>query len=247
MKRLLTILSLSVVFCISTLAQTNLMEYPVWKKPVKEIVASRKGFTLSYNPDYKIPNWVAYEITCEETKGTVPRCKYFVPDPDMGRHSADNDDYRLSGWDRGHMAPAGDMKWDSTAMAESFYYSNVCPQNHDLNGGEWHKLENKVRAWACKFDRLWVVTGPIIGVNPSTIGPHKVVVPAAFFKAVLYYHNGTYEAVGFMMPNRNDECPLWDFALSIDDLELLTGLDFFSVLPDAIENQIESEYHPKRW
>ena len=223
------------------------MEYPVSQRPVSEIVQERTGFLLSYNPTWKIPNWAAYEITCKEVSGEVKRYNRFMPDPAFAQQSADNEDYRNSGWDRGHNAPAGDMKWDSTAMIESCYYSNIYPQNHDLNGGDWHKLERRVRDWACRYERVWVVTGSIVGANPEFIGPHRVVVPHAFFKAVLRYHHGQYAAVGFVMPNRNGPHPLWESALSIDDLELLTGYDFFSNLPDDVENQIESEFQPQQW
>ena len=126
-------------------------------------VITHLGFTLSYNADWKIPNWVAYELTKEEVRGTASRYNTYMPDPRVFHEkSATNDDYKKSGWDRGHIAPAGDMKWSKQAMKESFYFSNICPQNRNLNSGVWQDLEIQVRELAMQKDTIYVVCGPIV-------------------------------------------------------------------------------------
>ena len=112
-------------------------------------------------------------IPAEEVAGTAPRGRHFDIDPDVRGVQADNDDYRNSGWDRGHMVPAGDMKLDDQMMRESFYFSNICPQNRNLNGGDWKTLEELCRIYAQKYGKIYIVCGPVIGNNMyGRLGPH---------------------------------------------------------------------------
>lgn len=215
------------------------LEIPQSKKKLKEQVVEHKGYTVSYNTTWLIPNWVAYELTDEEVVGQVSRADKFVPDPDIKGRCSTTDDYKGSGYDRGHMAPAGDMKWDAKAMEESFYTTNICPQNHNLNAGDWKELEEQVRDWAIKNEKVYVVCGPIMKQKYETIGQNNVAVPDSFYKVVLMYKDGNWRALGFVFANKAGNKPLDTYAKSIDEVEKITGFDFFSVLPDEIENEIE--------
>jgi len=215
------------------------LEIPQSKKKLKEQVVEHKGYTVSYNTTWLIPNWVAYELTDEEVVGQASRADKFVTDPNIKGRCSTTDDYKGSGYDRGHMAPAGDMKWDETAMEESFYTTNICPQNHNLNAGDWKELEEQVRDWAIKNEKVYVVCGPIVKKNYTTVGANNVAVPDSFYKVVLMYREGSWRSLGFVFANKSGNKPLDTYAKSVDEVEKLTGLDFFSVLPDDIENDIE--------
>lgn len=215
----------------------------------KDCIIEYKGFTVSYDETSLIPVWVAYELTAEETNGLIGRNgKSFRPDEKAKLKQANNYDYRGSGWSRGHMAPAGDFKWDDEAMWDTFYYTNCCPQNEELNNGGWNVLETKVRIWARQFGSIFVVTGPIIGQNQSgKIGTHGVVVPDAFYKALLVYTNEAFHGIAFIMFNNSTPQSLNESYLSINDLEKLSGLDFFPDLDDSIEEEVEGEVDLKVW
>ena len=208
-----------------------------------------QGFVSSYNPETLIPDWVAYELTAEETSGEATRAeKDFSMDFNYRGKQAKREDYFASGWTRGHMAPAGDFMWDDSAMSETFYFMNICPQREELNNKDWQYLEKQVRAWARKYDKVWVVTGPIVGDNIyGTIGEDHVVVPDAFFKAVMVHDGKQYQSIAFVMGNDAERYWLQDCALTIDELEQKTGLDFYPALPDDIEEDTESRYDFSVW
>lgn len=203
------------------------------------------GYTVSYNYLNKIPNWVKYELTAAETDGPNARNgKKFRPDPDLMVPQAEDDDYRNSGWSRGHMAPAADFKWSDKAMWDTFYFTNCCPQNQSLNAGQWSTLEKKTREAAKKYGVVNVVSGPIVGDNIyGKIGLGRVVVPDAFFKAL----QTETQCIAFVMYNREDNENMQRCAMSVDKLEQLTGYDFFSELPDDVENKLEATYSLKYW
>lgn len=113
------------------------MEIPVSLAPKQEQIIRHTGYTVSYNKDLKLPNWVSYELTRQETKGKEKRSNRFIADPLAIGTIATNADYTRSGYDKGHMAPAADMKWSPKAMKESFYFSNMCPQHPQLNRRGW--------------------------------------------------------------------------------------------------------------
>ncbi|MDP4184350.1 MAG: DNA/RNA non-specific endonuclease [Bacteroidota bacterium] len=214
--------------------------------PNEEIV-KHTGFTLSYNERNEQANWVAYELTKEETVPVVKRSNKFVPDPDVPTGSATDEDYKNSGYDRGHLAPAADMEWSPKAMAECFYYSNMSPQVPAFNRGIWKKLEERVRAWAIENQDIYVVTGPVLTKGLSTIGPHKVSVPKYYYKVILDYRAPGIKAIGFLMPNAKSMKPLESYAVSVDSVEKITGIDFFPKLPDAEEKALESTCKPQEW
>lgn len=212
-----------------------------------------EGYRLSYNADYKVPNWVFYELTRNELNGGVRRSDKFCPDPDISSaQSASLDDYRRSGYDRGHIAPAADFSWGSTAMDESFYLSNMCPQKHAFNAGVWKVLEDNVRGWAQRDSAICIAAGPVLtpaGMSGpiETIGKGEVLVPQYFYKVVLSPFGERPKAIGFVMPNAKSARPVSSFAVSVDSVERLTMIDFFSVLPDEVETAIEAEFSLEDW
>lgn len=213
----------------------------------EEQIIRHTGYAVSYNELWRLPNWVGYELTREKTEGTVARAKHFVPDPQVLGASAVTTDYSNSGYDRGHMAPAADMKWSTAAMKESFYLSNICPQLHNLNAGDWKELEDKVREWARTDSAVVVVSGPIVGQKPERIGVNKVAVPEAFYKVILAPYTFPPKAIGFIMPHQKSNRPLRTYAVCVDSVEARTGIDFFPSLPDEIETKVESEARPGQW
>ena len=220
---------------------TERMEIPRMDKEQEGQLIQRIGYTLSYNAQTRTPQWVAWELTKEETRGDAERNDEFLPDPQIIGTKVETYDYSRSGYDRGHMAPAGDMKWSEIAMEESFYMSNICPQDHNLNKGDWNDLEMKTREWARRYGKAYVVCGPVYqkGKKVEHIGKNRVSVPHLFFKAILLYKKETPLALGFLFENKAGHQPLTDYLVSIDELEQLTGMDFFSALPDDTEEQIE--------
>ena len=227
----------------------GLMELPACDE--NDIILTHNGFVISYNADARIPFWVAYELTGEETRGDLDRDEYkFQMDPSYGSTQAMREDYADDNyrWSRGHMAPAADFEWDAEAMGETFYLTNICTQDRELNKHAWNYLEKQVRNWAREFGKVWVVTGPVIGTNRyGTIGDRDVVVPDSFFKAVLAYKGGKYHSIAFMMDNDDQRYWLDDCAMTVNDLEAVTGLDLFPLLPDDVENTVESQLRLPFW
>lgn len=218
-------------------------------KPGSEVV-THAGYTSSFNSNTLIPDWVAYELTVNETNGTVsrPSNSPFQPDPNLRGRQPDRSDYSRSGWDKGHLAPCADMKWSEQAMLESFYFSNVCPQNHDFNEKDWQKLENKARNIARKKGSLYIICGPVITTNEfGKIGQKGVVIPDYFFKAFLYKDNNGFHSIAYLMPNKYTGKPVNEFALSVNDLERIINIDLFVHLDDNIEEVVENQLELADW
>jgi endonuclease G len=214
-------------------------------------IVQHGAYVSSYNTETLIPNWVAYELTAEETEGSRSReGMEFRKDPDLkGVPQAMREDYAGSGWTKGHLMPAADASFNSTAMGETFYFTNICPQDETLNAGDWQYLEKRVRQWANRYGSVWVVTGPIVGENRyGTIGEREVVVPDSFYKALLIRKkNGSYSAIAFVMDNDDDRYYLKDCSMSVNELEALTGFDFFPGLDDTIEEKVEGTVRLSDW
>ena len=251
MKRIfLLLLYFSIVnsLCFSQNINLEGIEIPIITEERSDRVITHKGYTVSYNYDWKIPNWVAYELTDLEVQGEVPRYDRFKPDPMVPQGAtATTNDYKHSGYDRGHMAPAADMKWDEHVMKESFYLSNICPQNPNLNGGVWKDLEEQVRDLASQKGKIFVACGPIVNDMSNTIGENKVVVPQAFYKVLLQEENGEIHTIGFVYENVSGRKPMSTYAMTVDEVENLTNIDFFPSLPNKIENKVESEVDFSKW
>ena len=213
-----------------------------------EQIISHIGYTLSYNSETCLANWVAYELTSNEVQGIITSSRKFLRDPLISTKQAENDDYKHSGWDRGHMCPAADLKWCKQAIDESFYFTNICPQNPNLNGGDWKALEEKCRSVALDYGKLYIVCGAIVGnaIN-GTLGHNRVTIPDAFYKVLLVKTTNRYEAIGFYFENKAGNRKLSYYAKSIDEIEKITNIDFFPSLPNDIESVVESSYNLGVW
>lgn len=214
----------------------------------KDDVVEHLGYTASYNHDWLIPNWVAYELTRDELNGTTKGKESFQWDPYIKGNQAWREDYSGSGWDKGHMIPKADLKWSAKAYSESFYFSNICPQSHIFNAGAWLTTENMARRIARQYGSVYVICGPIVTDNRyGTIGEHRVTVPDAFFKAFLIKDGGEYSAIGIVMFNSSDKQPLKASTMTIDELEEKCGLDLFSALDKIIQDNVESRINWSKW
>ncbi len=241
-------------------AKTVVMyEMPAPLKDRPEQILKRTGYTTSYNSRTKNPNWVAWHLTKAHTYGSHQRnIEKFTEDESVQAPRATDNDYYSSRYDRGHMCPAGDNKWDKQAMEQSFLFTNVCPQNHGLNKYEWNDLEIQCRSWARDYGAIDIVCGPIynsqgerfkVGSNQDTqktIGRNKVWVPDAFFKVILC-RQGRPKAIGFIYRNEGVKQSRGEAVRSVDEIERLTGIDFFPSLDDAIEDRIEASSSLLGW
>ncbi len=212
-----------------------------------EIIKDYEGFTVSFNSDHHVPNYVAWELTGTEAQGKEPRNSKFRADEDVAGCPT-IEDYRNSGFDRGHMAPAADMKWSKQAMLDSHYLTNMCPQDHSLNSGRWSTLEDKCRQWAIRDSALVIIAGPVLSdIITRTIGSSHISVPERFFKVILSPYSTPPRAIGFIMANAKISDGIESMAISVDQVEEITGYDFFAALPDEIEEQIESQANYRDW
>lgn len=215
-------------------------------------VIRHKHYTLSYDEAHEQAEWVAYRLSQASLEITnVPRATRFEEDPLVHTKSAHHRDYTRSGYTRGHLAPAGDMAFDEEAMRESFYMSNMSPQISAMNGGIWNELEETTRDWAYHNDEVYVVTGPVL--TPAHIKKKigkssKVSVSDLFYRIVLDYTEPEIKAIAFLIPNELSEKPLQDYVVTIDEVEEVTGIDFFAgAFADEKEEQIESTVDVGKW
>ena len=211
----------------------------------REQVVDRIGYALGYSEEHEQPLWVQYHFTKEENQSKVAsRTEDFREDSDIKTGSAQLDDYRRSGYDRGHLAPAADMKFSQQAMSESFLLSNMSPQVHEFNSGIWSDLEKFVRYTVNIEKSIYVVTGPVFKPGDKKIGRSGVTVPSAYYK-IIYDETEPRKMIAFVMPNAGSEKPLSAFVVSVDDVEKLTGLDFFTNVPGA--ETLESVSDAQNW
>ena len=230
---------------ISTTAEQ--LQKVVTNPALEEDLVYYKGMTVSFNRRLHIPNWVVWELTSLETGGDANRSEKFFCDESVPG-CPDSWDYSYSGYDRGHMAPAGDMKWDEEAMRQTFYLTNICPQAPELNRGTWKSLEEKCRVRAKNDSAIIIICGPILTDSITEyIGDSRVAVPKRFFKVVLSPYRDEPVAIGFIMPNAKVVGGMQPAAVSIDEVESATGHDFFSILNDDEENRLESMCNFNRW
>lgn len=249
-KRIFTIIAAGMMSAGCFLTQdidTGRLELPAIRND--DYLVEYKGYVASYDMTTKTPEWVAYELTREETEGPAIReGKFFRPDDRVLLPQPDDYDYRGSGWTRGHLAPAADFRWSDEAMWETFHFTNCCPQDEDLNNGMWNTLEKKCRTWARRHGKIYIVTGPVIGTNRyGTIGDSNVVVPDAFFKAIMMQDKGQWHSIAFVMENRPYNENMQKCAMTVDELEELTGFDFFAAMDDEVEAEAESRKSLKTW
>ena len=226
----------------STLISSEGQSLELPQNTSSENVIRHVAYTVSFNPQTYLPNWVAYELTADETDGPWTRKGLrFIPDPYCRSEQADREDYKNSGYSHGHLAPAGDMKWDSIAMLESFYYTNCIPQDKELNNGKWNQLEMKTRAWAKEYGKVYVVSGPaFLDEDTLRIGHHGVAVPHACFKALLVPVEEGYSTIAFLMRNGGEARSLKECAITVDELETILDMDLFCNLPNDEQDRVES-------
>ncbi len=205
-------------------------------------------YTLSYNEKYEQADWVMYKLPASFfNQNKFKRKDDFRSDSLVSTGSATLKDYKKSGYDRGHLCPAADMAWSVDALSETFYMSNMSPQKPRFNRGMWKKLEMQVRKWALENEELYVVTGPTFNEISGTIGDNEVAVPRYYYKIVLDFQQPELKAIGFVMENKKLTGSVLDYAVTIDSVETLTNIDFFSKLPDFMENNIESSFSVNLW
>lgn len=213
---------------------------------VPQQVVQYEGFLVSFNSEYHIPNYSAWELTGAEAEGTNPRKSKFYCDAEVDGCPG-LDDYRGSGFDRGHLAPAADMKWSEKAMDDCHSLANICPQEHTVNSGIWSTIEKKCRHWARRDSAIIVVCGPILSDEmPQTIGD-GVKVPRRFFKVVLAPFANPPRSIAFIVPNYQNSLPLDALVHTVDEVEEITGWDFFHCLPDSVEEIVESRANMRLW
>ncbi|MFH6998279.1 DNA/RNA non-specific endonuclease [Flavobacterium sp. FlaQc-57] len=190
-------------------------------------IVKHKYYTLSYNENFEQAEWVAYELKKEYLKDANYKRPYFIEDPKVTTGSADWRNYKKSGYDKGHLCPAGDMEFNESAYNDTFYTSNISPQDHDFNSGIWNRLEQKTRYWASKYNDVYVVTGGILKDSDKKIGTEKVSVPKYFYKIILAKSGKEHKAIAFLVPNEDSNKSIYDFVVPIETLEKMTGIDFF--------------------
>jgi len=212
-----------------------------------DYVIHHTGYSLLYNEAYEQADWVAYELTSAETNNQYERSNRFLMDPAVSTSTADDADYRGSGYDRGHLAPAADMGWSEVSEQESFYYSNMSPQLPGFNRGIWKQLETFVRNNAIAKGFVYVVTGPVLTAGLPVIGHNKVAVPSMFYKVCLIVEENRKVGIGFMIPNQSSRLPVYAFATTIDEVEKRTGINFFPTLSEVEEKIAEHQYDVQDW
>lgn len=235
--RYLTLLFIGSLALSCSTTKDCCLEEPKYKK--NETYIKHSAYSLVYNVEHKQPDWVSYQLLSSELNPFFSRTNQFLNDTLVVSGTANNTDYRYSGYDKGHLAPAADMTWDYTAMTESFYFSNISPQLPGFNRGIWKKLETKVRDWANTYDCLYISTGSICYNSTKSIGVNKISIPTHFFKTVLIYNDSIQQGIGFIMPHEKCEKDIFEYAVSIDSVEKITKLDFYYKLSNRKEKQIE--------
>ncbi len=238
----------------TTIDQGAAYEVPRWSKTKpQEQMLHRYAYVTSYNKDTRTPNWVGWELTADHTDGDNARKGHkFLEDLDVPAPRATYSDIRESecGYQRGHMCPAGDNKWSYKAQKEAFLMTNICPQNGFLNERDWKYLEEACRDWAMRYGKVYIVAGPIFyGKSTNTVGEHQIAVPDAFFKVVMRTKGASHDAqaIGFIYDNQSGHHDMNYYVRSVDEVEEITGLDFFYQLDDKVENKIESRSDLSKW
>ncbi|MGE4584511.1 MAG: DNA/RNA non-specific endonuclease [Sphaerochaeta sp.] len=250
---LLALWVLTLIFAPSetTYVQETSAGIPDLELPAHEntdMLVTHPGYTLLYDEQFEQARWVAYYLSRDELYGSYERGDDFRSDPSIPTGSANLEDYKGSGYDRGHLIPAADLSWSEEAMSGSFFLSNMSPQEGSFNRGIWSELEATVRNFADTEGGVYVVTGPVLTDGPyKTIGKSKVAVPKEYYKVILDYQEPERKAIGFLLPNEGSKKDLKSFATSVDHVEEVTGLDFFPKLPDPLEKQLERSYDVSQW
>ncbi len=236
--------SKSANFLDNTLVSTSDIYLPT--STTKNIV-KHTYYTLSYSEKHEQAEWVAYELKKEELSHNNFKRPFFIEDPMVKSNSASWKNYKHSGYDKGHLCPAGDRKFSKKAFDETFFTSNISPQLNNFNAGIWNRLEQKTRYWASKYDGVYVITGGILQKGLKTIGKEDVSVPKYFYKILIDKTTDGYKAIAFLLPHKNSNKPLYEFVVPIDEIEKMTGIDFFYKLSNTTEDALEKSASYKKW
>ena len=204
------------------------------------------AFDVHFNSERGIANCALYELVNNELYGTVERGNEFMADPGV-KGCPLPEEYAGSGLDRGHLVPAGDLKWNGTAMRQSFLLTNVGPMHKALNEGGWAKLEEKVREWTARDSALLVFTGPVVSDSDTTLASGRVKVPSAYYKVIMAPCVRPIRVIAFIYPNGHSGGRLRQYAVSVDEVERRTGLDFFPTLPPEEQQRLESPVNLGAW
>jgi len=236
----------------TTIAQKSLKANIIsdWKSllpsSTSNVIVEHEFYSLSYKEEFEQAEWVAYELKLPKVKTKYKR-PYFIEDPKVISQSADWKNYRKSGFDKGHLCAAADMKVSKKAFDDTFYTSNISPQRNNFNNGIWNRLEDKTRYWAAIKGSVFVITGGVLVKGLPTIGYEKVAIPEYFYKILCSNKNGNLKIIAFLIPHKKSQQAIYDFVVSIDEVEKRTGIDFFKNLDDVLENQLESKKDIKGW
>jgi endonuclease G len=225
-------------------ATTN--EYFLPTSTTNQIV-HHQHYSLSYSEKHEQAEWVAYELKAAHLSKTNHKRPFFQIDNAVKTIAAHWRNYKKSGYDKGHLCPAGDRRFTKEAHNETFLTSNISPQEHAFNAGVWSRLEQKVRYWAQKNDGVFVVAGGVLENNLKSIGTEEVSVPKQFYKVILDNTNGNIKMLAFLMPHKTSRLPLYKFVVSVNEIEALTGIDFFPELDNAVEERLEGSKSYKNW
>lgn len=218
------------------------------KQEEGKLIINHSAMSICWDDEYNVAKWVAHIITPDIINGIQSRSNDFRKDTLLRKQTADKNDYWDSGFDRGHLAPSADFRWSKKALSESYFYSNMAPQKPELNRERWADLEDKLRKYVAEYnEQLYVVTGGILRKGLPVLGEHSVTIPEYFYKVALDYEGDEKKGIGFIMPNGKCEFPVMQYAVSIDSVEKISGLDFFTSLPDDEEAKIEATFDIKKW
>ncbi len=208
-------------------------------------IYANEAYAFSYKEKYEQAEWVAYELNKSDMSKVDYDRPYFNQDKQVKTQSADWKNYKKSGYNKGHLCPAADRKSSYDMYEKTFLTSNASPQLYDFNAGIWNRLEQKVRYWAERYDGVYVITGGVLEDGLKTIGTEDVAVPNYFYKIILT--KDKKNMIGFLVPHKDSEKPLYNFVVAVDEIEKITGIDFFSTLPDDLENKLEANKGYTNW
>ena len=237
------LLFFSHLFCEELSKNLDSSELPIYETEEQRELVIHKGYVLSYREVYEQSEFVMYVLNCGDTK--VSRSDDFRPDYSVSTKSATPQDYYKSGYDKGHLAPAADFSYSKELMSESFYMSNMSPQTPGLNRGPWKFLEEYFRNLSEKYDKVYIITGPVLGSDDISdsykeIGENKVKIPYLFYKCGLFIKDNNYYMISFLMPNEIFSRNFEDYQCTTNDIESLVNMNFFSFIDDEIEEKLES-------
>ncbi|MEA1785483.1 DNA/RNA non-specific endonuclease [Arenibacter sp. GZD96] len=219
----------------------------IWPSSTTGAIVHHAYYALSYHENFEQAEWVIYRLSKEQLTNDDRKRPYFEQDPKVITQSADWRNYKGSGYDRGHLCPAGDRRFSEDAYNETFYTSNISPQKRDFNAGIWNRLEQKVRQWGKQYVTLYVITAGILNKDLSVIGEEQVAVPDYFYKIVVRDNGDALTSIAFLLKHEENRSSLQHFVVPVDSIEQLSGIDFFKELPHELEAILESKTNMSDW